>query len=381
MKGFRISDKNRSDIPENILIERALLKEKLDVIKAESPHLLRKYINHLYRNESARSVNINTAIKYTREVQAFLTGMLERNVIDKDDIVHIDAKDMEDIYSEDIQDYIDSCGSYVQHAKDGEKVIFTNSTKTLSLKQTCIKSFFTWLYKNNYIEKNETEKLRKILSGDSPSVLTLSDEEVKAVLELASTGECSAYGRRVSLSRKELENHSATRLRDIAILSMFIYHGLRISELQHLNLSSLNFEKGYFEIFRKRNKKKMMYFSRHTVAALQNYMEYERPKENIKPGSEDALFLSSSRNGRSHTRLSIEQIRKLVKKYACRVSMNPKISPHKLRATFATKSLEITGNIFTVQQILDHSSTATTQKYLRDNERAKREVSELINYE
>lgn len=381
MKGFRISDKNRSEIPDNILIERALLKEKLDILKANSPQILKKYINSLYRNESARSVNIKTAIKYVREVQAFLASMIESGVVKKSSIMDIDASDIEMIYADDIQEYIDSCGSYVQHTQNGDKVIFSNSSRTLSLKQTCIKSFFTWLYKNDYVEKNETEKLRKILAGDSPSVLTLSDEEVNAVLELAKAGECTAYGRHICLSKKELENFEATKLRDIAILSLFIYHGLRISELHHLNISSLNFEKGYFEIFRKRNKRKMMYFSRQAVSALREYMQNERATSNIKPGSEDALFLSSSRNGKSPARLSIEQIRKLVKKYACRVSLNPRISPHKLRATFATKSLEITGNIYTVQQILDHSSTATTQKYLKDNERAKREVSELISYE
>lgn len=381
MTRFKISDKNRSEIPDNILIERAILKEKLDSLKLSAPPLLKKYINYLYRNESARSVNINTALKYTREIMAFLEELINNGVMSAGSAAKITPLEIDEICSEDIQDYIDSCGSYVHINSKGEKVIYSNSPRTLSLKQTCIKGFFTWLYKNEYIERNETEKLRKILTNDTHEVLTLTDEEVMAALELSSTGECSVYGMDISLSKKEMENFKNTRLRDHAILSMFIYHGLRISELYHINMSSLEVEKGVFNIFRKRNKKKKMYFSKQSISALENYIENERPQSGIRPGDEDALFLSSSRNGKEHSRLSIEQIRKIVKKYTTKVSQNPRISPHKLRATFATKSLEITGNIYTVQQTLDHSSTATTQKYLKDNEKAKKQMAEIITFE
>jgi len=371
-----VSDKNRSDIPANILIERELLREKLSALKGSSPTILVKYINFLYINETARSVNINTAYKYTREIIKLLEWLIKENIINKPDIKSIDKKDLNNIDAFDIQNYLDGCGSYTEINSKGQKVLYSNSIRTIFFKGSCIRGFFTWLYKNNYIERNETEKLRKVINPELPPVLVLSDEEVRAMLELAECGKTCIYDNILELSKKELETHDKTKYRDIAILSMFVYHGLRIHELHHLNLSSLYFDKEYFEIYRKRNKKRNMYFSRYTKMALKNYIELERPKENISIEDTDALFIST----RELKRLSIRQIRRVVKKYAVKVSGNPKLSPHKLRATFATKAIEITGNIYKVQKNLDHSSPNTTQRYLKEDEKFKKEIAAAINY-
>ncbi|SHJ47061.1 tyrosine-type recombinase/integrase [Paramaledivibacter caminithermalis] len=377
MSKIIVSDKNRSDIPSNVLIEREVLREKLESLKVSSPPILIRYMNFLYINETARSVNINTALKYTREIIRFLMWLIKERIITKPDIQSINKQDLNNIEAYDIQQYLDSCGSYTEINSKGEKVLYSNSIRTIFFKSSCIRGFFTWLYKNNYIEKNETEKLRKIITPELPPVIALTDDEVKAMLELAEYGKTKIYDNTVKLSKKEMEIHSKTKYRDLAILSMFVYHGLRIHELYHLNLSSLYFDKDYFEIYRKRNKKRNMYFSKYTKNALENYINLERPKENITPEDTDALFIST----REHRRLSIRQIRRIVKKYAVKVSGNPKLSPHKLRATFATKAIEITGNIYKVQKNLDHSSPNTTQRYLKEDEKFKKEIAAAINYD
>lgn len=377
MSKIIVSDKIRSDIPNNILIEREILREKLEKIKSIAPPILIRYMNYLYINETARSVNINTALKYTREIIRILEWLIKEKIINKPDIQSTSKYDLNNIEADDIQNYLDSCGSYTEINSKGEKVLYSNSIRTIFFKSSCIRGFFTWAYKNNYIERNETEKLRKVITPELPPVLALTDDEVRAMLELAEYGESNIYGNELKLSKKEMEVHSKTKYRDLAILSMFVYHGLRIHELYHINLSSLHFDKAYFEIYRKRNKKRNMYFSKHTKSAVQNYIHLERPKENIAPEDIDALFIST----REHRRLSIRQIRRIVKKYAVKVSGNPKLSPHKLRATFATKAIDITGNIYKVQKNLDHSSPNTTQRYLKEDEKFKKEIAAAINYD
>ncbi|WP_432664968.1 tyrosine-type recombinase/integrase [Wukongibacter baidiensis] len=377
MSKIVVSDKVRSDIPTNILIEREILREKLEALKLSSPPILVRYMNFLYINETARSVNINTALKYTREIIKILEWLIKERIIIRSDIQSINKNDLNNIEANDIQQYLDSCGSYTEMNSKGEKVLFSNSLRTIFFKGSCIRGFFTWLYKNNYIERNETEKLRKVITPDLPPVIALTDEEVKAMLELVEHGKTTIYDNVVELSRKEKENHSKTKNRDLAIISMFVYHGLRIHELYHLNTSSLYFDKDYFEIYRKRNKKRNMYFTKHTKRALQDYIETERSAETIVLEDSDALFIST----REKRRLSIRQIRRIVKKYAVKVSGNPKLSPHKLRATFATKAIEITGNIYKVQKNLDHSSPNTTQRYLKEDEKFKKEIAAAINYD
>lgn len=371
-----VSNKNRSDIPSNILIERELLREKLSDIKNISPQILIRYINFLYINETARSVNINTALKYTREIIKILEWFMKEKIISKTTLQEINKNDLNNIEALDIQNYLDSCGSYTEINEKGQKVLYNNSVRTIFFKGSCIRGFFTWLYKNNYIERNETEKLRKVISPDLPPVIALSDEEVMSMLELAEYGKSSIYDKTIELTKKEMETHEKTKHRDIAILSMFVYHGLRIHELHHLNLTSLFFDKEYFEVYRKRNKKRNMYFTSYTKTALKNYIETERPTEKVTSEDEDALFIST----RELRRLSIRQIRRIVKKYAVKVSGNQKLSPHKLRSTFATKAIELTGDIYKVQKNLDHSSPNTTQRYLKEDEKFKREIAAAISY-
>ncbi len=377
MSQILVSEKNRSNIPVNILIERQMIKEKLDELRNLSPFLLRKYIKHLYVNESARSVNINTAYRYTREIMKFLNWLINNNEVNKETIKDISKDDFNNIDNEIIQEYLDSCGSYIETNEKGDRILHSNSIRTISFKKTALKGFFTWLYKNEYIERNETEKLRRITTPNLPPIIVLTDEEVNAMLELCKTGKTSIYGSTIELSKKEMETHELTKYRDLAILSLFVYHGLRIHELRHLNLNSLFFEKNYFEIYRKRNKKSIMYFSKQSKLALKEYLEYERPTDKVLPEDKNAVFIST----REYRRLSLRQIRRIVKKYAVKVSGNSKISPHKLRATLATKALRMTGNIYDVQQILDHSSPNTTQRYLLADEEAKKKIAGIITYD
>ena len=371
-----IISNNRSDIPNNILIERELIREKLDQIKKSSPLPLRKYIQHLYVNESSRSVNVNTALRYAREISKYLDWCINE-YLSSLLLNGTEYCDIEDIDYDYIQDYLDNLGSYSEINEHGQKVIHNKSLNTIAFKKTSIQQFYNWMYTNEHISRNEALKLRKTAKSTAPPILTMTDDEVKAMLELCKSGSTFIYDNEINLSSRELGYNKKNKYRDLAILSLFVYHGLRIHELYHLNIESLDTDKDIFNIYRKRNKKAIMYFSQASKEAVQNYIKYER-NVNVKKYFDDSnpLFI----NYKDNERLSLRQIRRIVKKYTVKVTNNSKISPHKLRATLATKALRTTNNIFDVQQMLDHSNPVTTERYLQANEESKREIASLINY-
>ena len=159
---------------------------------------------------------------------------------------------------------------------------------------------------------------------------------------------------------------------------MFVTYGLRLSELQQLNISSFNFDRGEFKIYRKRGKESLMPLNNTIADAYTKYVSCERQTDdNLLPEYRDALLLSLQ-----GTRLTDRQIRQIVKKYtslAMGTSHREGYSPHKLRATAATSLIGRGNSIFDVQELLDHENVTTTQLYAQHKRHTKREL--IKNFE
>jgi site-specific recombinase XerD len=171
-----------------------------------------------------------------------------------------------------------------------------------------------------------------------------------------------------------------TRRRDKAVLIFFLTYGLRISELRELNLSSFNFGRGEFKIYRKRGKESIMPLNRSALTVLKEYTEEERrADDSLEESERDALFLSLQ--GR---RMTERQIRELVKKYtsiAMETSRRAGYSPHKLRATAATSLIGRGNSIFDVAALLDHENVTTTQLYAAHKKNVKRDLVRDMEWE
>ncbi len=182
------------------------------------------------------------------------------------------------------------------------------------------------------------------------------------------------------LTAHELAYWQKTKLRDKARLIMFLTYGLRLSELSQLNVSTFNFNRGEFVIFRKRGKESVMPINRSVAAVLHDYIDNERPKdESVLDEHKDALFLSLQGK-----RMTERQIRELVKKYtsiALGTSRRAGYSPHKLRATAATSLIGRGNSIFDVAALLDHEQVTTTQLYAREKINVKRDLVKDMEWE
>lgn len=147
--------------------------------------------------------------------------------------------------------------------------------------------------------------------------------------------------------------------RDRAMLELLYATGCRASELSHLALADVHLDQGYCRCRGKGNKERLVPLGARAVAAVEEYLQHERPAL-AKQGGRQPPWLLLSYRGR---RLRRERIWELVKRYAARVGAPPDISPHTLRHSFATHLLAGGADLRQVQEMLGHASIATTQIY------------------
>ncbi|MDO4518399.1 MAG: tyrosine-type recombinase/integrase, partial [Bacillota bacterium] len=311
---------------------------------------------------------------YLRDIRMFC-----QYLIDDTDISHakdtrsISIDEFKNIKAVDINIFLDFCRNYIVET-EASRIIFENTNKTLARKKSSLSVLFKQLYRDELLEENITDGFDpiRVQKPGEREIKALQDNEVMIMLDAVSTG--------INLTDKERQYWEKTKRRDKAILILFLTYGLRLFELQQLNVSSFNFSRGEFKIFRKRDKEAIMPLNQSVTEVLIDYLENERMhEEKIKPGDEDALFLSLQ--GR---RITERAIRELVKKYSSigmETSRSGGYSPHKLRATAATSLIGRGNSIFDVQALLDHEQVTTTQLYANHKMNVKRDLVKNMEWE
>jgi site-specific recombinase XerD len=173
------------------------------------------------------------------------------------------------------------------------------------------------------------------------------------------------------LTRQELRYHDKTKVRDEALLILFLGTGIRVSELVGLDLQDINFRENAIRVHRKGDYDAIVYFGDEVSRALKSYLE-ERKMIIPKSGSENAFFLSLQKS-----RITVRAVEKLVQKYASRVTSLKKITPHKLRSTYGTNLYKASGDIYLVADVLGHKDVNTTRKHYAamDEDRRKSAVN------
>ena len=194
-------------------------------------------------------------------------------------------------------------------------------------------------------------------------IIRLEPNEIAILLDQVEDG--------TKLTAKELSYHKKTKLRDVALLTLLLGTGIRVSECVGIDIKDVNFEVGGIKIRRKGGYETVIYFGSEVETALLDYLE---TREHCIPesGHEEALFLSLQ-----NKRISVRAVENLVKKYASRVTTLKKITPHKLRSTYGTSLYKETGDIYLVADVLGHKDVNTTRKHYAalEDERRRRAAS------
>lgn len=360
---------SKSNRPDNIIKHENELYIQCEEIENELPSYLRGYFIYLKGN-----VLLNTRLAYLHDVKFFMHYLIEQtDITSAVKISDIKLEDLQNVQAVDVNLFLDYCRKYKIEIDD-TIYIYENSNKSLARKRSSVSVFFKYLYRDGLVNKNITDGFDpiKVPSPGEKEIKALQDDEVMIMLDAVTSGE--------GLTEHEKKYWNKTKLRDKAILMLFITYGLRLSELQQLNISSFNFSRGEFKIYRKRGKESIMPLNKSVKSVIVDYLDNERPSENkIAQGDEDALFLSLQ-----GTRMTDRQIRQLVKKYTAismRTSRDAGYSPHKLRATAATSLIGRGNSIFDVAALLDHEQVTTTQLYARQKVNVKRELVKDMEWE
>ena len=360
---------NRSDKPDNIVLREHEIVSKCEDIQNQLPRFLRGFFAYLKGN-----VLPMTRLSYLNDIRFFCRYLIdETNLTDASEISDIKLEEFNRIKAVDVNVFIDYCRKYTVE-KDSEILIYENGSKTLARKKSSLSVMFKQLYRDELIDKNITDGFDpiKVPKASEREIKALQDDEVMIMLDAVSTGS--------GLTKKEHQFWEKTKKRDKAILVIFLTYGLRLSELQQLNVSSFNFNRGEFKIYRKRGKESIMPLNRSVTMVVKDYINNERTsEENIADEHKDALFLSLQGK-----RMTERQIRELVKKYTSigmHTSRKAGYSPHKLRATTATSLIGRGNSIFDVQALLDHEQVTTTQLYAAHTKNVKQDLVSCMEWE
>lgn len=360
---------NRSDRPDNVVLREHEIVSKCEEIQKQLPGFLRGFFAYLKGN-----VLPMTRLSYLNDIRFFCRYLIdETDLTEAEQISDIKLEEFNKIKAVDINIFIDYCRKYSVE-KDSEILIYENSNKTLARKKSSLSVMFKQLYRDELLDNNITDGFDpiKVPKAGEREIKALQDDEVMIMLDAVSTGS--------HLTPKERQYWEKTKKRDKAILMLFLTYGLRLFELQQLNVSSFNFSRGEFRIYRKRDKEVMMPLNQSVTEVLTDYIDNERPDDDqLEDPHKDALFLSLQGK-----RMTERQIRELVKKYSSigmSTSRSSGYSPHKLRATAATSLIGRGNSIFDVQALMDHEQVTTTQLYANHKMNVKRDLVKDMEWE
>ncbi len=344
-----------------------------------------------------------TRISYAYDIRIFFQFLLETNPAFKDCSMKDFTVDILDqVKALDIEEYQEYLKVYHNH--NGDKME-TNGERGLKRKISALRSFYAYYYKREMIETNPAV-LVDVPKIHEKSIIRLDTDEVVLLLEHIEHAGDTLTGQKRAYWEK-------TKERDLAIVTLLLGTGIRVSECVGLDIEDVDFKNNGIKVMRKGGNEMVVYFGPEVEKALKSYLirvsecvgldiedvdfknngikvmrkggnemvvyfgpevekalkSYLEVRENIVPlsGHEHALFYSSQKK-----RIGVQAIENLVKKYSREITTTKKITPHKLRSTYGTALYQETGDIYLVADVLGHRDVNTTKKHYAALDDARR---------
>ncbi len=321
---------------ENVTIKNELRLRKM---LGDLPAFCKQFFIGIEPTTSSR-----TRIAYAYDIGCFFDYLHRENPIcSRMDIREIPLSILDEITPMDIEEYLFYLKYY---EKDG--IEHTNDERGIKRKLASLRSFYRYFYKNELIQNDPAVKV-DMPKIHEKNIVRLDIDEVARLLDEVESGE--------SLTTRQQMYHEKTKTRDLAIMTLLLGTGIRVSECVGLDIGDVDFRNNGIKIHRKGGAEVVVYFGDEVRAALINYME-ERQKITAEDGSINALFLSLQ-----NRRLNVRSVENLVKKYSKLITNLKHITPHKLRSTYGTSLYRETGDIYLVADVLGHKDVNTTRKH------------------
>lgn len=285
-----------------------------------------------------------TRLAYAYDLRLFFEFLHEKNAVcAKMEITDFPLSLLDQIGREDIEEYLEYLSLY-EH--NGQEV--TNEERGKSRKLSALRSFYNYYYRNELITTNPPS-LIPMPKLHAKEIVRLEPNEVAILLDEAEDGS--------KLTKSQQRFHDKTKVRDVALLTLLLGTGIRVSECVGLNRNDIDLDNLSIRVVRKGGYEDVVFFGEEVEAALRDYLQ-ERAHKIPMAGHEEALFLSLQ-----NRRITVRAVQNLVKKYASLVTSMKKITPHKLRSTYGTTLYQETGDIYLVADVLGHKDVNTTRKH------------------
>lgn len=302
-------------------------------------------INYFQDWEEQRKLrNVLELILYDYDIQSKCTALVKGDIPEKLQMF-LACKKIEAISQKTLKNYYSEIFHFSNFINKPIRSITHNDVRmyiavacnhcaetTKATKISVLKSFFQWLQDEEYVERNI---MNKIKAPKIPKRLRegLSHEEVELLREACETD------------------------REKAMLEFFVATGCRAAEVESLKLSDLNFNDLSFRVVGKGNKERLIYFTARVKILIQKYVANRK-------GNDIDLFCSGKV---PYSHLGKRSIQREIANIAHRAGINKRIYPHLLRHTFCTFKANSGINMTALQELMGHSSLATTQRYFKIN--------------
>lgn len=323
---------------------------KLREVLKTLPDFTRDYFRAVEPTTSTK-----TRISYAYDIRIFFQFLLSENPsLREKTMKDLQVSVLDQVKPVDIEEYLE----YLKLYDSTNEKTHTNGERGLKRKMSSLRSFYSYYYKRQAIETNPTLLIDMPKLHDK-NIIRLDAGEVSALLDYIEhcgdtlTGQKKAY-------------YEKTKLRDLAIVTLLLGTGIRVSECVGLDVEDIDFRNNGIRLVRKGGSEMVVYFGSEVEKALKSYLE---AREAIIPldGHEHALFYSTQRR-----RIGVQAVENLVKKYSHAITTTKKITPHKLRSTYGTALYQETGDIYLVADVLGHRDVNTTKKHYAAMDDARR---------
>ena len=330
--------------------------EKLRALLDTLPSFCKMFFRGMNDTMSSR-----TKIAYAYDLRVFFEYMQKNNsYCQKFEMKDIPLSVLDQIKREDIEEYLEYLSLYHNH--DDDEIM--NEERGKSRKLASLRSFYHFFFRNEIIETNPPS-LVPMPKLHEKEIIRLDPNEVAILLDQVEEG--------TNLTKQQQNFHEKTKIRDLALLTLLLGTGIRVSECVGLDIHDVDFDNMGIKIRRKGGYEDVVYFGDEVRKALLDYLD-ERNMIIPLDGHENALFLSIQ-----NRRITVRSVEKLVKKYALLVNNLKKITPHKLRSTFGTNLYQETGDIYLVADVLGHKDVNTTKRhYAAMKDEHKRKAANII---
>lgn len=338
-------------------VNRKMIKEQRKILEQ-----LPRFCTELFRGIDSTTAP-RSRVGYARDIKLFFYFIVSKHP----DFIGKNLKDiplslLDDLQAVDIEEYMEFLKLYTDES--GNEI--SNSEYGVKRKMSSLRVMYNYFFVHERI-KNNPAAIVKMPKLHKREIVRFDENEMYDFLDKVEMG--------TNLTKRQLASHNKTKKRDLAMMTLLLGTGIRVSECVGLDISDIDFNNAAIRIIRKGGNADIVYFGNEVEEKLLDYLE-ERESIITLEGHEKALFLSLQKR-----RMSVRAVEKMVEKYAGITDTLKHITPHKLRSTYGTQLYRQTNDIYLVADILGHKDVNTTKKHYatvdQDKKRAARNKVQL----